>query len=629
MNTQNLNTPLSATLPPAQPWFNECQVDATDALCRSPNVVMQPERLGAMHQTRLSFVRRLLRKIDRESWQLTKHVWALSPEGFGHVIYRLTTPNAIYHLVVFCNEIADDERNDRVIAQKWDVTFCLVYGEVHEELLQQLQDNVPLQEAGRNSNMVMVLARANKSVRVFDHIVSSLAQGEQPDPEVLAQVGYILRTTAVYGNGKFGIYDFTPLKDDADFGQSFSVQMCAVYLLKQFSVDWVDYLAQQRGGDQAVSLHPQLKRYLGVGNATGLGMAPYLITHPCIVDQWLSTRERALATVLATPITPEPVHYLQKLLSRAVRHLDETVTINEPQQQRNAQAVIELTALMASFKDKKPAVNDSGITGANTDGNANQNAIALANADTWGAFLQAHNELSFEAQEVLIACLMELYPEQVDAFEDLMNTDENLELPKGKTIADLIEVLEQRYAWAIHTDFDSGDNAYWFWYRSEDKEEPRLGIRGQEPGVDKELPLDIARQVQRLYAALQDTDQSQTIVAFILKHPKYRAIARRVWTLGHRLMGDIQMNVLHKDALPMHLLRCKLSMFGATKFDPRSDRWVRVTLFQGAPLFDEIHSDEWLFPLLPTRADLNADTFNNADIPVASPLVPANLGAQS
>jgi hypothetical protein len=89
------------------------------------------------------------------------------------------------------------------------------------------------------------------------------------------------------------------------------------------------------------------------------------------------------------------------------------------------------------------------------------------------------------------------------------------------------------------------------------------------------------------------------------------------------------MNVLHKDALPMHLLRCKLSMFGATKFDPRSDRWVRVTLFQGAPLFDEIHSDEWLFPLLPTRADLNADTFINADIPVASPLVSANLGAQS
>lgn len=64
-------------------------------------------------------------------------------------------------------------------------------------------------------------------------------------------------------------------------------------------------------------------------------------------------------------------------------------------------------------------------------------------------------------------------------------------------------------------------------------------------------------------------------------------------------MGDIQINVLAKRALPMNLLRCKLSIFGATKFDPRSDRWVRVTFFQGAPLMHEIHPNEWLFPVLP------------------------------
>ena len=68
-------------------------------------------------------------------------------------------------------------------------------------------------------------------------------------------------------------------------------------------------------------------------------------------------------------------------------------------------------------------------------------------------------------------------------------------------------------------------------------------------------------------------------------------------------MGDIQMNVLHKSSLPMHLLRCKLAVFGATKFDPRSERWVRVTFFQGSPLLDEIHDGEWLFPLLPSKGE--------------------------
>lgn len=68
------------------------------------------------------------------------------------------------------------------------------------------------------------------------------------------------------------------------------------------------------------------------------------------------------------------------------------------------------------------------------------------------------------------------------------------------------------------------------------------------------------------------------------------------------------MNVLRKDALPMHLLRCKLAIFGATKFDPRSDRWVRVTFFQGAPLLDEIrdpeYSDTWIFPTMPSSQEI-------------------------
>ena len=100
---------------------------------RTRDVIMNAERLGAMHQTRISFVRTLLRKIDREQWTLSTHLWDLDEQGYGTVIYRLNTPEHLYHLVVFCNELADEERNDRVIAQKWDVTFGLVFGEISEE----------------------------------------------------------------------------------------------------------------------------------------------------------------------------------------------------------------------------------------------------------------------------------------------------------------------------------------------------------------------------------------------------------------------------------------------------------------------------------------------------------------
>lgn len=546
---------------------------------RTPDVVMNSKRLGAMHQTRISFVRSLLRKIDQENWTLSKYLWELDKDGYGHVIYRLQTPDHVYHLVVFCNELADEERNDRVIAQKWDVTFALVYGEIDEALFANLKANVPLQEAGRNSNMVMVLARANKSVRVFDHVVSSLANGKQPDLDVLAQVGYILRTTAVYGNGKFGIYDFKPLEHSEDFNQSFRAQMCAVYLIREFSLDWVDYLAKKKGGANAVGLHPEIKRYLGIGNATGLGMAPYLINHPCVVDQWLSTREAALKAVLVCNIDTEDNNktvQFSTLISRAIQHFSEVVTINKPQIILNETIVHELMILQKTLTAN---LNDS---------------------ITWADFLQHNDHLSFESQEVIVSCIMELYPELVDGFAEQVNADETMSLPSGKVVQDLINVLEARYQWAISIDFAAADNVYWFWYRSEDKEEPRMGVRGQERGDDKEFLLDIGRQANTLYLALQQADSQQLISEFILTQPRYRSISRRVWTMGHKKMGDIQINVLQKTALPMHLLRCKLSMFGVTKFDPRSDRWVRVTLFQGAPLFDEVNSDEWLFPLLPT-----------------------------
>lgn len=53
--------------------------------------------------------------------------------------------------------------------------------------------------------------------------------------------------------------------------------------------------------------------------------------------------------------------------------------------------------------------------------------------------------------------------------------------------------------------------------------------------------------------------------------------------------------------LPIDMLRSKLSFFGASKFDPRSDRWTRITMYQGAPLLDEIgnaDADDWWLPVL-------------------------------
>ncbi|MDC5838815.1 hypothetical protein OPW33_05675 [Vibrio europaeus] len=556
----------------------------TETQLRNAALVMAPERLGAMHQNRISFVRSLIRKMATQNWRVTKHEWQLCSQGYGHVIYQLATPTQTYHLVVFCDEIADEERNDRVIAEKWDVTFALVDGDVDVELLEQLRANVPLQEAGRNPNKVLVLARANKSVRVFEHIVSALAKGQQPQPDELAEVGYILRTTAVYGNGKFGIADFKLLETNPDFNQSFSAQMCAVYMLREFSLDWVHYLAEQKGGDKAILLHKGLQRYLGVGNATGLGMAPYLINHPCIVDQWMTSRERAIGQVLALPCDSQMHEQLRDLLVKAKHHLEQVITINEQQDSLNQLAITDIAELI----EQLPQV--------------------IAAHPHWCDVVKQAESMSLEAQEIFTSCLLELYPSVVDQFENQMNTSEALSIPSGKTVQQLRQLLSDKYKWAVEADYSLAENKYWFWYRSQDKEEPRLGVRGEEAGEERELPLDIGRQANQLFHALNGYSAETSVAEFLLQCPQYRAITRRVWTLGNRAMGDIQMNVLRQDALPMHLLRCKLAIFGATKFDPRSDRWVRVTFFQGAPLLNEVrdpeYGDTWIFPTMPSSQEI-------------------------
>ena len=49
--------------------------------------------------------------------------------------------------------------------------------------------------------------------------------------------------------------------------------------------------------------------------------------------------------------------------------------------------------------------------------------------------------------------------------------------------------------------------------------------------------------------------------------------------------------------MPIDMLRLKLSFFGAQKFDPRSDKWLRICMYQGAPLMNEISqtNDKWIY----------------------------------
>ena len=366
----------------------------------------------------------------REDWAVTTVRFDLNADGHGVAIYRLNTPHHTYHGVVFSQHLDPELRSDRVIAEAWDVTFALVQGEVGDSLLEQMAANVPLQEAGRQHPRLLVLSRANKSLRNFSHFVDALAAGQQPDPAWLTRVGYLYRTTAVYGNGKFGIADYARLQKNPDFNRPFSAQMFAVYLLRHFSIQQVDHLAQCRSPEGAVGLAPALQRYLGIGNSTGLGMAPFLINHPQLIQQWVHCRERALAWAREQPPTEAARAGLLTLLRRAHQHFIETVTEDVEQSRRNVATVDSIKAII-DWLDRTPATSS-----------------------LWDDLLEwADNQCSLEAQELINTLLIELYPDLIDAVEDELGCEEILELQPEMRAATLKQEIEARFAWALEDSY--------------------------------------------------------------------------------------------------------------------------------------------------------------------------------
>lgn len=263
----------------------------SDATLRSAATVMRLERLGSLHQSRLSFTRTLLRRMGREGWTFDRPEFDIDRKGVGVALYRAHGPERSYTLVCFAHDLPPEQRSDRVIATAWDATFTLFDGTPTAQDLQRLAANVPLQEAGRISESEIILSRANRSVRLFEHVVECLAAGRQPDIEQLEAVGYLMRTTAVYGSGKFGAAVRESIAGRAEFSAPFQAEMLSVYLIRAFTIDLAEHLARIRSPSGATRIEPSRRRKIGVGNSTGLGLAPFIVNHPMLLNNWIAARD--------------------------------------------------------------------------------------------------------------------------------------------------------------------------------------------------------------------------------------------------------------------------------------------------------------------------------------------------
>lgn len=553
-------------------------------LLRKPEELMIPEHAGALKPSRLSFSRTLITRMVRHGWSIDRRKFDLDANGRGEVIYRIQAPNRVFDFIVFsfCPEKA--ELTDRIIGRQWDMMAALIDGEASEAQIAQTRIELPKLYAGRATANTLVWARSNRSARVFPYVVDCLAAGRQPELAPLAEVGYLMRNTGLDANGTFGTRSFLAYERDHPLKTPYHPQFLSAYMMREFGYDLADHLAKARAAD-AVRLHPAIKRYLGVGNSSGLGLVLFVNNHPRLINRWIELRESAITRakrVQESQGSPALTRLLQLIDRYIVYKLQDRVHY----QYFTASATIADD--LARIRQYVQEFAERGtIAGSSTE-------------YPWETLCSLlSTTVDRESLEVLHSLLVELYPAIADELDPGHIDTEVSDVAPAMRVSEIRSIIRRDYQWVFQFDMSRPSARHYFWYKSAEAEEPRRGVCGGEvTGVD--LAVDVAGDIQRLDADLAGVPEDCTVAWFLARHPEHRAAVQRMQSLRECMYHSPHMNVLAENFIPAHLIRMIIGpIYGLEKLKDVSERWVRGIIFHGAPIGEDLPdaaTEDWIYP---------------------------------
>ena len=355
--------------------------------------------------------------------------------------------------------------------------------------------------------------------------------------------------------------------------------MMLVYLVRQFTFDQVNHIAKNKNPKLAVKLDTEICRNLGIGNSTGLGMAPFIVNHPTLLNNWILARETALKKIREIKkVKEEDSDLFKDCIRNSVRNITTWNTESDFQRKKIEFLLKDVTKFLNFIEEK-------------FDFQKNYPFNELYN---W-----LEKETCEECIEYIVSIMMEPFNDIVKPLIKKMSSDEEkyFNIPTDRTVENLRFILEKKYSNILNIDFDRKENCKKFWFISKNKEEPRLADRFKEKGADLEQPLAIARDVKELHDRLLLCKNNLKIDQFLVDNSDLRHVIRRAYIIEKFPYSEIQDNTIGEESIPIDMLRLKLSFFGALKFDPRSDKWLRICMFQGAPLPNELKNfdEQWVY----------------------------------
>jgi len=567
--------------------LHQYEHDGRPAL-RNWQEVMRPERLAAMQPSRLSGTRAMMNRMIAERWDIRLERMDVDADARGTIVYSIRTGPGLdakqFSFIAFSSPPNLKARTGRIIGRSWDMMGTLNEGAATEDDIETARREVPLLYRGRATPKALVWCRSNRSMRVFDATLAALSEGQQPRIEDLNSVCYLMRNTGLDGNGTFGTRSFASLGSEHPLGGVLQAQILNAYLMRELSCDLVEHLAKLRS-DKAVPLDPAVRRYLGVGNGSALGLIFFVQKHPRLLSSWIGAREKTVAAALGLNLGKGDARItaLCELLRQAVQFRREDRMMYETFAS-SAQIADELEGLL-------PRLAALVATGQLDGKDVSYPLDAIA--------LELARDCAPETYESFLSLIMELAPEIADAAVGNVVGPDELAINPLATVQELRSQLCSDYAWALNIDMQADGAQDYVWYKSETAEEPRRGLRAEVPDA-RDLALDLPTGLQSLMCDLQGAPSDQSMARFLLAHPQHRLFVARVQSLAGEGFHTPMANVNSADFVPIDLVRLmNVAFHGIDKTRDYLQRNLRGVMFQGAPTRDDLRNgngERWFFP---------------------------------
>jgi hypothetical protein len=576
-------------------WLHAQGVRDIDGLLsrlRPEDAVMRPEVLRTIKATRFSFARSLVERMSREKWRIALSHIDVDTSGAGYLIYTIDIGSRQMLFGVKSFPPQEVEYAGRIADPGFDFLGAIVAGPADRaRVIRELDEFATNMWMGRTDNSSYGWTAANRSNRFFDHTVDCLAAGKQPDVEYLASGGgYIIRNAGWHGNGRFGTRSWLSLEPDHPLANPYHMDLLPLYLFRLVGFDVAETVARLRNPAKAVALRLDLKRNLGIGNSSGVGMVAALVRWPAWLSAYNFPRELALAYAFSQrgPVDSTRADRVRDLLGRASRYYHEQPDCPVPEVERPARIADGLKAI-AVRAEELFAFNQ--IDGVKYE-------------FPWAALSDlAARSASGEIREQVNAIIIDAFPEFSDASAKLFPEAMKIRRTTNPemSVGHLLSVVRNRYAWALAIDYNAPGARAYFWYRSEEHGENRRGEIGIDPGEENQTFVDVAGAVNALARDVSAYSPRISVGHFLMQAPHHAHIVSRVQLAESLPYSEIRGNIIHSGFLPMDGIRFLLSMMGLECSHPHNTRWVKGVFLQGAPTPEEIGQGkaiDWIFPQL-------------------------------